>query len=222
MYIIRNGSTTNSLTIKGSGTETINSASGNSNTYLLAPGKSAMVVRNANASGTSNTWNIVSLGNVAPSSRTYHRTIKTTNGTPLPLVASNNNDNTAITFNTTGNSKNLFDNNIVLTEPKRVRFTFTAGIDDSGSDTTSRPYIYYYMEVFSTDSGLPLRASGHDTQLSIQIQMIAGQDASFTFVDELNMNPGSYNARLKCYYGVNSGNLKLGFVSYSIVASYEN
>lgn len=223
MYFIRNGSSTNALTIKAPGAETISYGTINSNTYSIAAGHSAIIARNATVSGgTNTTWNILNYADIGPPSRTYLRTVSTTNSTPLALVASNNSTATAITLNTTGTAKNLFSTNLVLTRPKTVRFIFTTGIDDSGADVTSTPYIYYYLEIYNTATNVVATGTGANSQLSIQMQMIGSQNANFTLTDEISLPQGSYNARLKCFYGANSGNFNLGFVSYSIVASYQN
>ncbi len=230
MYFIRNASATNSLTIRATGTESINTGSTSANTLLLEPSRSVIIVRNASATGTnSNTWNAVNYSPLLPLTTTYIRKFYrspsmvtntiTLNGTTTTTA-------TAATFNkfSTGAStaKNLLDTNFTLTSPKLVNICFTAAADDIATDPSGTPFVYYYLEIYNTVTDAVVTGTGSATIFGTKVQMHGAWHTSFTVSGTVTIPAGTYNARLKALVNHNITTIILGFTSYSFVASYTN
>ncbi|MCX2576144.1 hypothetical protein [Pedobacter sandarakinus] len=219
VYFIRNGSASNTLTIRGSGSETLNDGQVSSNSYFLSAKRSIMVVRNATVSGgTNNTWAIVDVADIQPLSKTYLRTVKNTAG---PTVAMGGRGASEVTFLSSTGNTDLFDTDLIVPTSKKVQFTFVTGINEYSTSTT-QPYLNYFLELYDTTTGNAVAGTGQGTQLSIQVEMVGGEQANFTLVDEIDLPAGTYNARLKSNFGAGGPALTLGFISYSIIASYSN
>jgi hypothetical protein len=229
IYIIRNGSATNTLTIKASGSELIQLGTTSSNTFTLEVGRSIIIVRNSLPVGSNTTWNIIDQSLLTPPTFTvvkkFYRSPSIVTNT-ITLNSSTTNTATAVTLNklSTGSSsdKALLDNNFTLTKPKSVTISFTAATDDISSASGGTPYVYYYLEIYNTATNTVVAGTGESTMFATKIQMSGGWPASFTFSGKVDIPAGTYNARLKAYITQNPTTVILGFTSYAFTASYIN
>ncbi|MCX2576143.1 hypothetical protein [Pedobacter sandarakinus] len=222
-YLIRNGAVgSNAITVKASGSETINSGTANSNTILLYPGHAVTIIRNATPpGGTNNTWNILSYSDLGGVLDVSGKTVSGTYGFGVPASSSTNSPASASTmFGAFGNK--LLSNDFNIQSPRTVTFTFRAGIDDSSSDQSSHPIVHFYLEIYNTITNAVVAGSGPNSSLGTVVEMISGQNTSFTLMDDIALPAGTYNARMKVYYVSNfpTQNGNFHFVSYSMDPSY--